>query len=194
MSAIGASQRGTVPRRAAALRGWCALLGLAALCAGAVAQEPRIGYVDMKRLFEAAPQVVNARESLEQEFSPRNDSLIADEARLERMQAELAEAEDLDAEARFEMEREIRNLERSIERRREDLREELRFRTNSEKKALEETIEVAVEQIAEAGDYDLILTSPVAYASDSIDITDRILEWLRDDFRSQQDADAEPGQ
>lgn len=195
MSAISTSPPAAVPRRGGATaRALCALLGLGLLCAGAAAQEPRIGYVDMKRLFDAAPQVVNAREALEQEFSPRNDSLIADEARLERMQAELADADNLDAEERFEMEREIRNLERSIERRREDLREELRFRTNAEKKALEETIEVAVEQIAEAGDYDLILTSPVAYASDSIDITDRILEWLEEDFRSQRENGTEPGQ
>ncbi len=161
-------------------------LGLALVCIGAVAQDQRIGYVDMKRLFEAAPQVVNAREALEREFSPRNDSLLADEARLERMEANLAEARDLSDEERFENEREIRNLRRSIDRRREDLTEELRFRTNAEKKALEETIEVAVDQVAESGGFDLILTSPVAYASDRIDITDRILRWLEEDYSDQQ--------
>lgn len=165
---------------------WLAL-GLLLLCSSVAAQDYRIGYVDMKRLFDAAPQVVNAREALDQEFSPRNESLLTDEARLERMEAELAEAGDLSGERRFEMEREIRNLQRSIDRRREDLAEELRFRTNAEKKALEETIEVAVNQIAEAGEYDLILTSPVAWASDRIDVTDRVLDWLEEDFASQQD-------
>ena len=67
----------------------------------------------------------------------------------------------------------------------EDLREELRFRTNAITKAFEETIEIAVRQVAEAGGYDLVLTSPVAYASDSIDITELILDWLVDDFASQ---------
>ena len=161
-------------------------LGLLLFCGSLAAQDLRIGYLDMKRLFDAAPQIVNAREALQQEFSPRNESLLADEARLERLEAELAESTDLNAEERFEREREIRNLQRSIERRREDLAEELAFRTNAEKKALEETIEVAVEQVAEAGDFDLILTSPVAYASDRIDVTDRILEWLESDFRSQR--------
>ena len=165
---------------------WLVLLVGLLLCGSAAAQDLRIGYVDMKRLFESAPQVVNARDALDQEFSPRNESLLADEARLERLEAELAEADDLSAEERFEREREIRNLQRSIDRRREDLTEELRFRTNAEKKALEETIEVAVRQIAESGEFDLILTSPVAYASDRIDVTDRILQWLQEDFRSQQ--------
>lgn len=164
------------------------------LCVSASAQDLRIGYVDMKRLFDSAPQVVNAREALDREFSPRNESLLSDEARLERLEAELAEATNLTAEERFEREREIRNLQRSIDRRREDLAEELRFRTNAEKKALEETIEVAVQQIAESGNFDLILTSPVAYASDRIDVTDRVLQWLEDDFRSQQAANEQPGQ
>lgn len=169
------------------------LVGLL-LAASAQAQEFRIGYVDMKRLLESAPQVVNARESLEREFNPRNESLLAEESQLERMENELADASDLTPEQRFEREREIRNLERSIERRREDLNEELRFRLNERKNALEDTIEVAVRQIAESGDYDLILTSPVAYASDSIDITDRVLEWLATDFDSQQGQGSRPGQ
>ncbi len=170
------------------------VLGLLLVCSTAAAQDLRIGYVDMKRLFDAAPQVVNAREALEQEFSPRNETLLADEARLERMEAELAESTGLSDEERFEMEREIRNLQRSIDRRREDLTEELRFRTNAEKKALEETIDVAVNQIAEAGEFDLILTSPVAYASDRIDVTDRVLQWLEEDFRSQQSSGGQTGQ
>jgi len=175
-------------------RAWIAALGLLALCSAALAQDVRIGYVDMKHLFESAPQVVNAREALEREFSPRNEALLADEARLERLEAELAESTELSDEERFEREREIRNLQRSIERRREDLAEELRFRTNAEKKALEETIEVAVQQVAEAGDFDLILTSPVAYASDRVDVTDRILQWLREDFRSEQAGTGQTGQ
>ncbi|MFW5815714.1 MAG: OmpH family outer membrane protein [Wenzhouxiangella sp.] len=159
------------------------LLVAAALAASACAEEPiRIGYVDMKRLFETAPQVVAARESLDDEFRPRNESLLADENRLQALEQTLTEGEQLDPEQRLELERDIRNLRRSIDRRREDLREELRFRTSTATKALEETIEVAVRQVAETRGYDLILTSPVAYAADSIDITDFILEWLAEDF------------
>jgi outer membrane protein len=146
----------------------------------------RIGYVDMKRLFDSAPQVMAAREALDQEFRPRNEALLADEVRLENLHQSLAQARDLDSETRFDMERQARNLGRSIDRRREDLSEELRFRTNAEKKALEETIEVAVRQVAEEGGYALVLTSPVAYASASIDITDLILDWLESDFPARQ--------
>jgi len=161
---------------------WLAAI-LGALTVPALAQNgTRIGYVDMKRLLDNAPQLVAAREALDQEFRPRDEALIADDARLERMRQRLVDAEDLDAEARFEMEREMRNLSRSIERRREDLSEELRFRTNARKQEIEATIDLAVQQVAEAEGFDLVLNSPVAYAAPSIDITDRILQWLEDDF------------
>ncbi len=164
------------------------ILGLMLLVTGSLAADggTRIGYVDMKRLFDSAPQVVAVRESLDQEFRPRNEALLADEERLERLRDSLVDGSGLDAEARFDREREIRNLQRSIDRRREDLSEELRFRTNAETKALEDTIEVAVRQVAAAGGYDLVLTSPVAFASPSIDITEQILAWLQADFSSQQ--------
>ncbi len=152
------------------------------------ADSVRVGYVDMKRLFDSAPQVVAAREALDVEFRPRNQRLLEDDARLEQMQRSLRENDDMSAERRGEIERDIRNLRRSIDRRREDLREELRFRTSTATKALEETIEVAVRQVAEEHGFDLILTSPVAYAAPSIDITDRILDWLAEDFADSDDA------
>ncbi|NEZ04544.1 OmpH family outer membrane protein [Wenzhouxiangella sp. XN201] len=177
---------GTIDRkRPTPLAALCFLALLFMSFAASAQDDVRIGYVDMKRLFETAPQVVNAREALDREFRPRNEALIADEARLEDMQEELAAATGADAEQQFEMEREVRNLQRSIERRREDLREELRFRLNARKNSLEETIDIAVREVARDGNFDLILTSPVAYAADRIDITDRILDWLEADFENE---------
>ncbi|HMA99191.1 MAG TPA: OmpH family outer membrane protein [Wenzhouxiangella sp.] len=161
------------------------IIAIVVLCLAAEARSQdgiQIGYVDMKRLFEMAPQVVEARESLDGEFRPRNESLLADENRLLELEQTLAESPELDTQGRLELERDIRNLRRSIDRRREDLRDELRFRTSTATKALEETIEVAVRQVAEERGFDLILTSPVAYASENIDITDYILDWLERDF------------
>lgn len=168
---------------------WLALVFLLlGSAAPALADSIRIGYVDMKRLFDSAPQVVAAREALDVEFRPRNQALIDDETRLEQMQRTLANGEALNAEQRFELEQDIRNLRRSVDRRRQDLREELRFRTSTATKALEETIEVAVRQVAEERGYDLILTSPVAFAAPGIDITDHILDWLANDFAQRNNA------
>ena len=98
------------------------LLTLTMLLAGAVcAQEVRIGYVDMKRLLDNAPQVLAGREALDLEFRPLNNQLMADEAVLLQMEQDLAAASGLSREQLAAREREIRNLQRSIERRREEI-------------------------------------------------------------------------
>ncbi len=165
-----------------------ALAAVAVLCwmlvSASLAEGIQIGYVDMKRLFDTMPQLVAAREELDREFRPRNEALLADEARLERMRQELADDPLIDEQQRIQQEREINNTRRSIERRREDLVEEIRFRTNAKTEALRDTIDVAVREIARENDYDLVLSNPVAYASESVDITDQVLEWLEEDYRS----------
>ncbi|MEM1080465.1 MAG: OmpH family outer membrane protein, partial [Pseudomonadota bacterium] len=153
---------------------------------GAHAQSDiRIGYVDMKRLLDNAPQVLAGREQLDLEFRPRNEALLADEEQLLALEQALANAELLSTDEVVDREREIRNLSRSIERRREDLAEELNFRRNAEIKLLGEEIELAVQTVARREGYDLVLSSPVAYASDTIDITDQVLTFLEVDFQLQ---------
>jgi outer membrane protein len=162
---------------------------LTMLMAGAaVAQDIRIGYVDMKRLLDAAPQVIAGRAELDIEFRPRNNELLADEELLLEMEQELAAAVGLTREQVAARQREIRNLRRSIERRREDLAEELNFRRNQQIKELGEEIELAVETVAKRQGYDLVLSSPVAYASDAINITGEVLAFLETDYerRSQR--------
>lgn len=148
------------------------------------AQVAKIGYVDMKRLFDEAPQVQLVREALDREFRPRNEALLADEERLQDIRTQLDEQSALSPPERQSLMLESRNLERSIDRRRRDLAEEVRFRTNAETSALEQTIELAVSEVAKAGTYDLILTSPVAYASERLDITEDVLAWLAADLET----------
>lgn len=162
---------------------------LAAMLSGALsAQDIRIGYVDMKRLLDNAPQVIARRAELDLEFRPINDELMADEERLLKLEQELAAGNGLTPEQVNARQREIRNLQRSIERRREDLADELNFRRNRQIKELGEEIEVAVQTVARREGYDLVLSSPVAYASETIDITDKVLDFLELDYelRSQR--------
>jgi len=160
-----------------------AMLGVLALEAfvveAAVAQTPaatRIGYVDMKRLLDNAPQVVAGRRTLEREFSARDAALKADEQRLadlRRKQSALAKTE---ADA---LQREIDALDRSIKRNRDGLRTELKTRSDQELDRSWREINDAVVEFAREQGYDLILPSPVVYASPRVDVTDRILDRLR---------------
>ncbi|SFN48658.1 periplasmic chaperone for outer membrane proteins Skp [Dokdonella immobilis] len=154
-------------------------LGLAS-SAGAQSPAMRIGYVDMKRLLDNAPQVMAGRQKLEREFAPRDAALNADEARLASMRSryerENAGMNRSDAEA---LRREIDALDRSIKRNRENLRSELKTRSDQELDRSWREINNAVIEFAREQGIDLIVPSPVVYASPRIDVTDQVLERLR---------------
>jgi outer membrane protein len=151
----------------------------------ASAQQLRVGYVDMKQVLDNAPQVLAGREVLDQEFRPRNEAIEVEEEQLGSMEQRLARG-DLDENARLTLEREIREARRSINRQREDLRDELSFRRTEEVQRLEDQINMAVQDIARAHGYDLILSSPVVYADQSLDITELVLQQLQVEFEADQ--------
>ena len=163
------------------------LASMLALAGIATAQSPaaRVGYVDMKRLLDNAPQVLAGRQKLEREFAPRDTSLKADEKRLEelraRQQREQATLATTDAEA---LKREIDALDRSIKRNRDSMRNDLKSRSDQElDKSWREINDAVVEYAREQG-FDLIVPSPVVYASPKVDITDQVLDRLKKQYRA----------
>lgn len=160
------------------------MLGIA-LSGPVAAQDLRIGYVDMKEVLDNAPQVIAGRAKLDQEFRSRNDSIELDEMRVVALESRLAQA-DLNSANSLQTEREVREMRRNISRRKEDLRDELSFRRTEEVQRLEEEINVAVQEIAQRNGFDLIISSPVVYASPELDITDLILEQLEVEFAADQ--------
>jgi len=163
----------------------CALVLGFALSATAVAQELRIGYVDMKEVLDNAPQVLAGRAKLDMEFRSRNDAIELDELRTDSLEMRIQQG-DLDSDSRLRLERELRELKRNVTRRKEDLRDELSFRRTEEIQALEEQINIAVQEIAQRNGFDLIVSSPVIYASPEMNITDLILEQLEVEFAADQ--------
>ena len=151
---------------------------LAMLPAAAFAQDAgvRIGYVDMKRLLDNAPQVVTGRTRLEREFAARDAALQAEEKRAQELRARLASAAPGDAD---ELRREVDALDRSVKRKRDGLRNDLKTRSDQELDRSWREINEAVVEFAREQGYDLIVPSPVVYASPKADVTERILDRLR---------------
>jgi len=159
-------------------------LMLFAFVAGpATAQSVRIGYVDMKRVLDNAPQVLAGREKLDLEFRPRNETIEFQERQVQAMEDRLALG-DLSEDARVRLERELREMQRNVNRQKEDLRDELSFRRTEEVQKLEDQINQAVQEIARDNGYDLILSSPVVYADPTLDITQLILDQLRLEYEA----------
>lgn len=149
----------------------------------AAAQQLRIGYVDMKRVLDSAPQVMAGRDQLDLEFRPRNDAIEFQERQVQTMEDRL-QLGDIAEDARVRLERDLREMRRNVNRQKEDLRDELSFRRTEEVQKLEDQINQAVQVIANNNGYDLILSSPVVYADPSLDITQLILDQLRLEYQA----------
>ena len=168
---------------------------LAVIPALALGQAPqpaaeKIGYVDLKRLIDNAPQMLESKTKLQQEFATRDAALSADETRLaasrQRYDRDNAIMSKTDADA---LKREVDTLERSVKRGRDDLHNDFNTRAVAERDRIWQDINNAVVEYALANNYDLIVSSPVIYASPRIDITEAVLDRLR---RPKNSAGAKP--
>jgi outer membrane protein len=160
--------------------GACVLLAWLPMFAAGQSGAGKIGYVDLKRLLDNAPQMQDSRAKLQQEFAGRDTALKADEAKLAGLQqkydrdASIMTKPDADA-----LKRQIDTLDRANKRTRETLRGELNTRATAERDRIWAQINDSVIEYARGQGYDLIVPSPVVYASTRIDITDAVLDKLR---------------
>ena len=156
------------------------LLAFAGVTEAQTAAAAKVGYVDMKRLLDNAPQVVAGRQRLEREFATRDAALKQDEKRSADLHARQArESGTVPKSEADALQREIDALDRSIKRKRDALRGELKTRSDQELDRSWREINDAVVEFAREQGYDLIVPSPVVYASARVDITEQILDRLR---------------
>ena len=157
------------------------LLALLALPGYAQGADYRIGFVNSERLFRDAAPAKRAAEKLEKEFAGRKaamdklDKQVRDlQALLERDGVTMAESD------RRIKERDLANMSRDLQRMQREYREDLNLRRNEELTAVQERANKVILQIAETEKYDLIIQEPVIFASQRIDITDRVIKALGD--------------
>lgn len=153
-------------------------LGLA-LPVVSVAVDFKIGYVNAVRVIEEAPQGVAALKKLEAEFGQRDKELVALQGRIRQGEDELQKNAPVIKEAeRRTREREILALKRELKRATQEFREDYNQRRNEELAALQQIVRKTILEIAKQDKYDLILHEGAVYASDSIDITEKVLKKL----------------
>jgi outer membrane protein len=159
-----------------------AILGAALLTtANAAAIDFKIGFVNTERLFREAAPAKRAQQKLEKEFAARDAEIqkLAKQVRdlqtvLDRDGATMSEAD------RRNKERDLANGSRDLQRLQREFREDLNLRRNEELASLQERANKVIQQIAEAEKFDLILQDPVVFASQRIDITDKVIKALAD--------------
>ena len=154
---------------------------IAATAAAAQAADYKIGFVNTERLFRDAAPAKRAQQKLEKEFAARDAEIqkLAKQVRdlqalLEKDGVTMAEAE------RRNRERDLANLSRDLTRSQREFREDLNLRRNEEFASVQDRANKVIQQIAEAEKFDLIIQDPVVYASQKIDITEKVIKALAD--------------
>lgn len=151
----------------------------------AAATEAKIGFVDTARVLKQAPQAEQARKKLESEFAPRDKKVIEMQKQLKDMEDELSKNNSVMSELiRKKKEREIISQKRDIKRAKEEFNEDLNIRRNEELSKLQKLVYETIVSIAREKNYDIILGDNVLYASKSVDMTDSVLDRLRQNFKT----------
>lgn len=149
------------------------------LSLSATAAELKIGYVQVDKLLQEAPQTAETGKKLEKEFSPRSQELDRLQKQIRDLEAALDKDRLTTSDAdRRNRERDASNLKLEFQRKQRELREDINLRKNEELAVLQDRINKAVTSVAESENFDLVVYGGVAYASKKIDITDKVLKLL----------------
>lgn len=148
---------------------------------GTMAADFRVGVVNLELIMRESVQAIKAGEKLKKEFAARDQEIKKLAKNLKDLQA-LLEKEGVtmpDAERRNK-ERELANLNVTLQRSQREFSEDLNLRQNEELNVVLEHANKAIQSIAENEKYDLVLQEAV-YRNPSIDITEKVLKYMADD-------------
>jgi outer membrane protein len=164
-----------------------ALVAVMMVSGPVVAQDLKIGFVNIGRLINESPQATEAMESLQEEFAPRQREIIAMQNDFKEKQARMErDREVMGAEERQNLDRELRKEERDLSRTQQEFTEDINLRRNESLGKLQRELLQQVQVFAGKESYDLVLSSDgVLFASPVIDVTEQVLAGLKASFAAQ---------
>ena len=154
------------------------------LCVPSIAADFKVGFVNVAVVLDQAPQAAVARARIEQEFGPRDREILDQQQQIRTLEDRLVKnAAVLSDSERGRQEARLRQLKRELRRSQEEFREDLNLRRSQELSALQRMVTETIQSMARNEKYDLIMTDGVVYAGDKVNITQRVIERLRSDFK-----------
>jgi outer membrane protein len=161
-----------------------ALTGLSlGMSATASAQENKIAVVDVGAIFQQLPQREEISQGLQREFRDRIERMQEAEQELNQLRERIQRDESImSEEERNEAMAEFQQRAGEAQQRGEQLNEEMRRRQNEERDRLLRRIQEIIADIAAEEGYDLVLeANAIAYAADSYDISEQVIEEMSND-------------
>lgn len=154
------------------------------LSLNAGAADFKVGFVNVARLLEKAPQAEKAKKDLEREFAPRDKKLLAEQKDIKQMEERLTrDAAIMSDSERQRLDKDLISRKRDAKRLQDEFREDFNLRRNEELTKLQKEIFEAIQTLAKDEHYDLLLTDGVVYASDTIDVTGKVERKLESSFK-----------
>lgn len=151
---------------------------LCLISAGAYAAG-KSAYLNAAVILEKSPQAVAASKALETEFKQRELELRAIALKIQDMEkAYQTDSAIMSAEQKKKKEEEIIQNKRRFQFDQQSVKEDLQIRRKELVQKLQVSISEVIRSYGEKNGYDFIFTEGVAYASDSVNITDEILKEL----------------
>ena len=151
----------------------------------AVAQELKVGVVNVPVLMERAPQAKIAMDALQEEFAPRQREIVAKQTQFEELTEKVKRDFDVMGETeRRNAEKDLRDLQREVTRLQSEFREDLNLRRNEELGKLQRALLKEVQDYAQTTGYDLVVGDGVLYASQTVNITELVLRAMEANFNT----------
>ena len=154
------------------------LILASAFAAAPLLADTKIGFVNTERLLREAPLSIAAQKKLEREFSGRDQELQKMAKQARDLQAQLdKDGVTMSDSDRKSKERDLNNLNVELQRKGREFREDLNLRRNEELSQIQERARKAIQDIAKAEKFDLIVEQAV-FVDPKSDITDRVMKAL----------------
>ena len=147
----------------------------------AQAADLKIGFVSVAKILSSAPQAEAASKRLEQEFAPRQKGLVEAQKSVRKLEEKLSKDGAVMSESqRRNLENDIRNQLRDLNRTNAELREDFNLRRNEELGKFQKQVLEVINGLAEEEGFDLVVNDGATlYASPQVDITDKVLSRLK---------------
>ena len=139
----------------------------------------KIGFVNTSRVLKQAPQARKVEDRLKAEFGPRETQIKENRAEIISLEDQIKTDKAISATTRRKLEREIRLKVSQLKFMEQEFREDQNLRRNEGIRELQQVIAGVLEKLGDTGKYDLILTEGVSYVSGQVDITEQIIEMLK---------------
>ena len=151
----------------------------AAIAVPAVA-EVKIGFVNVPRILDTAPQAQAADQRLEKEFGPRDSEIMSMKRELVALNEQLTKnGAVMSTTERQRKESEMRQMRREVRRLEDEFREDVNLRRSQELGKLQRLVVEVIQKLAKAEKFDLIISDGVIFAGDQVDITEKVIGRLK---------------